>query len=124
MCKFCDDLKWREYKVMQRSDDACDNLCEIMTAKLENIDGEVFSLGSDCSDCDGCKDYGFKLFTYNNRIGFSYRQNIKQLHIGKNSEMLDINYCPWCGKRLNNEVDVKFENQHYIDWSETSDRRK
>ena len=116
MCDFCDNLEWREYRVMERNSDACDNLCEVMTAKLENINGELFSMGSDCSDCDVCKDYGFRLFTYDNRIGFSYRQNIKQLHIGRNSEMLDINFCPWCGKRINPEKDVKFEAQQYIEF--------
>lgn len=114
MCKFCDDIKWREYYVDMRNTDACDNLCEIMSSKLENIDGELYNLGVDCGDCDGCAKSGFKLFTYDNRIGFSYNQKIKQLHIGRNSEMFDVNFCPWCGKRINQNKLVEFEDQYFI----------
>lgn len=106
MCKFCDNLEWRTYLVPQRTEDACDNLCEVMTAKLENIDGEVFSLRSDCENCNGCApgNMGFAMHTYGNRIGFDYRHRIKELIIGRNSEMFDINFCPWCGKRLSKEM--------------------
>lgn len=104
MCKFCDNLDWRKYRVPHRNEDGCDNLCEVMTAKLENIDGEVFSTGSDCEDCNGCADMGFSMHTYDNRIGFGFSHSIKALHIGRYSEMLDINFCPWCGKRLSKEM--------------------
>ena len=104
MCKFCDNLEWRRYKVPVRNESACDNLCEIMTAKFEKYGDEYVSLGSDCSDCDGCRDNGFGIHAYDNRIGFSFANHIKELCIDRYSEMLDINFCPWCGKRLSKEM--------------------
>ena len=108
MCKFCDDLSWRKYMIPTRNEDACDNLCEVMTAKFEDYGDGLFSLGSDCENCDGCNNGGFGIHAYENRIGFSYSKTIKELHIGKYSEMLDINYCPWCGKRLTDKL-IDFE---------------
>lgn len=104
MCNFCDNLKWREYNVELRNSNACDNLCQVMSTKLEEIDGELYNLGVDCEGCGGCMVDGFVLRTYDNRIGFSYNHKIKELFIGRNSEMIDFNFCPWCGKQLTDKL--------------------
>ncbi|MBU5331679.1 hypothetical protein KQI61_05675 [Anaerocolumna aminovalerica] len=110
LCKFCDDLKWRTYIVPQRSTYACDNMCEIMTSKIEQFGEEIFLTGTDCSNCDGCKEenHTFLIRTYENRIGFDYVAHVKGMHVMPTSEMLDINYCPWCGRRIS-EQEVSFE---------------
>lgn len=108
MCKFCDKLEWREYGVPLRSLSADDNFCQVMTAKFEKYGDEYVCLGANCADCGGCVENEFVLNTYDNRISFSFTHCIKEIYIGRHSEMFDINFCPWCGRRLSKEL-VDFE---------------
>lgn len=57
-------------------------------------------------DCNGCtKDnLYFSMHTYDNRIGFDFTHKIKNLIIESSSEMIDINFCPWCGRKLNDDI--------------------
>ena len=107
MCKFCDNLDWRNYKVSYRNNSSDDNMCEYVSPEVM-IDGE--RIGSDCSHCDGCKRENilFSLHTYSNRIGINFYRKIKGLTIDQHSEMFTFNFCPWCGKQLTEEL-VDFE---------------
>jgi len=111
MCKFCDDLKWREYKIPYRTCSADDNRCEYGSPDIVNDGENEYILGSTCEDCSGCAEDNlyFSIRTYQNRIGLDFTHRIKNLIIEPCSEMVDINFCPWCGKQLNDEL-VPFEN--------------
>ena len=106
MCKFCDSLEWRRYKIPYRNCSSDDNSCEF--GSLDIIDGEV--CGSTCNDCKGCaKDnLYFSIHTYDNRIGFDFTHMIKNLVIEPSSEMSDINFCAGGGRKLN-DVTIPFE---------------
>lgn len=111
MCKFCDDLEWREYKIPYRTCSADDNRCEYGSPDIVNDGENEYILGSTCEDCSGCAEDNlyFSIRTYQNRIGLDFTHRIKNLIIEPCSEMVDINFCPWCCKQLNDEL-VPFEN--------------
>lgn len=44
------------------------------------------------------------LYIYDNRVGFDFVHKIKKLIIEPSSEMIDINFCPWCGRKLNDDI--------------------
>ena len=106
MCKFCDSLDWGKYKIPYRNCSSDDNSCEYGSPDV--IDGEVY--GSTCDDCCGCADNNlyFSIHTYDNRIGFDFTHKIKNLIIEPSSEMININFCPWCGRKLD-DVTIPFE---------------
>lgn len=110
MCKFCESSERTEFIIPVRNNSSCDNVCEIMTSKIEKYGEELFLTGTDCSDCDGCKEENrtFEIYKSKNRIGLSYIQNIKGLRVMPYSEMLNLNFCPWCGKQISNEL-IEFE---------------
>lgn len=110
MCQFCDNLKAKNYILPQRTTFACDNLCEVMTAKIERFGGVDCSLGTDCEECDGClfENIRFELYAYDNRISVGYFHKIKEAVIAPYSESIDINFCPWCGKQITDNL-VDFE---------------
>lgn len=116
MCKFCDDLKWRQYSVPARNKMDSDNLCQCLSCG--RIDGseetDSYWPVSCPENCDGCAEGNehFKLFASDNRIGLSYAFKATGLQIARNSEMLTINYCPWCGKKLTDQP-VEFEESVY-----------
>lgn len=112
MCKFCDDLSWRKYSIPARNKMDSDNLCQCLSRG--RIDGSP-ETDSDApvfchTKCDGCAEGNehFELFSRDNRIGLSFAFKAKGLQIARNSEMLTINFCPWCGKKLT-EQPVEFE---------------
>ena len=98
MCKFCENLERREYIVSPRTCSSDDNKCEIGSPMFY----DDILLGCDCSDCDGCatKNSRFGLITWDNSIQLSYVKRIKRLIIEPYSEVVKINFCPWCGKPL------------------------
>lgn len=99
MCKFCDNLKeYKTYTVSQRTTSADDNQCEFGSPLI--YDGDVF--GEDCNDCNGCssKNMHFGLTIWDNNLQLSYVRRIKGLIIEPYSEIIEINFCPWCGKSL------------------------
>lgn len=108
MCEFCDDLKHRTYRVLQRTTSADDNQCE-----FGSPDPDVFGI-STCYACDGCRDDNlrFELRCWDNYISIGYFHRIKSLCIEPFSESIAINYCPWCGKKLTDEL-VDFKKCHY-----------
>lgn len=107
-CKFCEQLVWREYLIPRRNRSSSDNLCEILTHRL----GDEVNLGNEiwCKDCDGCEEENthFALTAWKNCIGLTYRFKGRDLEIDRCSELLDINFCPWCGRRLSEKM-VDFE---------------
>ena len=111
MCKFCDDLEWREYKIPYRTCSADDNRCEYGSPDIVNDGENEYILGSTCEDCSGCAEDNlyFSIRTYQNRIGLDFTHRIKNLIIEPCSEMVDINFCPWCGKQLNDVVQKAFK---------------
>lgn len=119
MCKFCDDLSWREYRIMLRNFGADDNVCEIISQLHDCYDnspiyedGICYSGTVNCEDCNGCADENlyFSLRTYENNIGFDFYHKIRELTISPSSEMIQFNFCPWCGKQIvNNDNIVPFE---------------
>ena len=111
-CKFCEQLKSRDYLTPARNRMDTDNLCQCLS--WGRIDGSVetgpWATIYCPEDCGGCADDNeyFGLFTYENRMGFSYHFKSQNLRIDRNSQMLTINFCPWCGKPLSEEI-VPFE---------------
>lgn len=98
MCKFCSEgAVHKKYGVAIRTSYADHNLCEV----LQN---------NNCEDCDGCTDKAshFTLYKFQDKIGFAYIQEIPECTIAQISEHLKINYCPWCGQKLTDEI-VPFE---------------
>lgn len=123
MCKFCDDLKWRTYRVLLRNFSADNNVCEYVSTRHGNYDdtgfvdecGICYSGTIHCDDCDGCKDNNllFELKTYENNIGVNYYHKIRDLTIAPSSEMIQINFCPWCGRQLiDDDKKVSFDKCH------------
>ena len=101
-CEFCNNLKWRHYIVPVRSTSTDDNICEYGSPDI--VDGYV--LGHTCHDCGGCAEgnWHFTLRAYENRIGIDYLHRFKHLVVDTSSEMIDINFCPWCGRQLSEEI--------------------
>lgn len=98
--------------ISQRTTSADDNVCEIASPWVTD-EGEVVDYISDCSDCKGCaKDNKhFMLSSWENYISLGYVHEIKKLIIRPYSEAVQINYCPWCGRKLVDEL-VEFEECH------------
>lgn len=113
MCKFCDDLKYKNIKIPGRTTIADDNICEFASPDIIEIDGEKFAYGSDCKDCGGCADENryFSIDTWDDNISISYYCKIKDVVIAPVSARFSINFCPICGKRISKEFyheDLKF----------------
>lgn len=94
MCKFCDDFsKHKKYGIAFHSSYASDDFCEVLR-------------GTNCEDCDGCtdKNFHFTLYKWRDMIQMGFIHEIPECTVAQTSEHLTINYCPWCGKRLSNEI--------------------
>lgn len=107
MCKFCDNLEYRRYKVQQRTTSADDTTCEFGSPDLDVADTY------NCSGCRGCtKDnLRFELAAWKNYISLAFVHRIRRLIIEPFSEAIQINFCPWCGKKLTEEP-VDFDKCH------------
>ena len=95
MCEFCENYsEHKAFYVPIRNTYADDNVCEM-------IKGDSYS----CEDCVGCTDenYHFTLYKYENGIGLGFIRVIGDMTISPTSERIFVNYCPFCGERLNNE---------------------
>ena len=95
MCEFCKDYNRHiRYGVPYRTQYADDNLCEKI---MDDI----------CDDCYGCMDENlhFSLAKWRNMIWLGFHHEIGDTIISKTSEGLFINYCPWCGEKLNDEFE-------------------
>lgn len=98
MCEFCENFKaYKKYGVAIRNAYADDDLCQVLR-------------NNNCEDCDGCTDekFHFTLYRYHDMISFAYIQEIPECTIAQTSEHLKINYCPWCGQKMTDEL-VSFE---------------
>lgn len=119
MCKFCKNNGYKKYLIPLRSTYADDNTCEYVSPENyeeRNIqeNGICYRGVMSCEDCDGCADgnYTFKLNKHeDNSIGLEFYHKIRGLKISPFSELLSINYCPWCGNKLvdDNKM-IEFEN--------------
>ncbi len=111
-CKFCDQLDWREYAVPEQNRMDTDNVCQCLSwGRIDGSDETHSYATFSCPEnCGGCADenHYFSLFTYENRMGFSYHFKAKNFGIDRNSEMMTINFCPWCGRPLSEKI-VSFE---------------
>lgn len=108
MCKFCDNLKRRVYKIPYRNSMGDDNRCEYGSPDVVNIDGEIEIIGSNCDNCQGCAEDNqfFSMCVEGNSIRFAFYHKIKNLIISPNSEVIKINFCPWCGRKItDNSID-------------------
>lgn len=94
MCKFCDNLKWREINIPIRTSMADDNICEIM-------------MDSNCDECNhGCadKNHYFSITTWEDNLSLNYYHKIGELIIYPVSARFSINFCPMCGKRIAEKI--------------------
>lgn len=94
MCEFCKNHdKYTIYRVPLRSTYADDNLCEKI-------------VDDNCGTCNcGCADenYHFTLYKSKNWIQLGFHRKLADLIISPFSELLHINYCPWCGEKLSDK---------------------
>lgn len=101
MCKFCDNLEYKEIKIPNRTTLADDNICE-------------FVVNNQCSKCNsGCADKNnyFSITTWNDNICINYYHKVNNLVIAPISARFSINFCPMCGKRISkkmNSDELKF----------------
>lgn len=107
MCEFCDNLDYRSYRVMYRTNSADDNTCVFGSPDLDVSDEY------DCYGCVGCsrENLHFTLNAWENYISVGYLHRIRRLHIEPFSEAIQINFCPWCGKQLTDKL-VNFNKCH------------
>lgn len=112
MCKFCDNLEYKDITIPNRTNMADDNVCEIASPDIENIDGKEYNCGSNCKDCYGCMDENnhFVVSSFDDNIDISYYHKIKDLTIAPVSARFSINFCPICGRRISKvyHEDLKF----------------
>lgn len=102
MCKFCDSLEWRTYKIPYRTCSADDNRCDYGSPDILDDGEEQYYMGHNCKDCYGCaeENLNFSIRTYEDYIGMDFTHRIRDLIIEPSSEMIKINFCPWCGRDL------------------------
>lgn len=101
-CKFCEGLFDEEYKMYWNMRSSCidDNFCEKV-------------LNNTCENCIECKTNYILSGRKNNDTGHAYIQcdykfNNGYIVIWNFTEPLNINYCPYCGRRLAKNL-VKYE---------------
>lgn len=100
MCTFCgNNSNAVTFKIPKRTKIGDDNTCEI--GSNENFESD----DCNCSSCDGCKEDNeyFSISINENRIQLGYRQKVNKLSVNAVSEVLEIKFCPWCGKELTKE---------------------
>ena len=97
MCEFC-SVFTKAYRVPVRNTYAADNMCEVIK-------------GDNCKDCDGCmdKNYHFTLYKRDDAIGMGLIRKIGSVVCAPSSESILINYCPWCGEKLNKDDKYTFD---------------
>lgn len=100
MCKFCDNLDYRKYKVLQRTTSADDTTCEFGSPNLDVPNTY------NCSGCRGCSEDNirFELTSWDNYIYLAFIHRIRRLVIESFSVAIPINFCPWCGNKLTEEL--------------------
>lgn len=102
MCKFCEGLFEKKYKMNwnMRSSYSDDNFCEKV-------------LNDSCENCSQCNIHyslsGGKIEeTRHAYIQCEYEFNNGDIVMKNFTEPLNINYCPYCGKKLTENM-VKYE---------------
>lgn len=98
MCEFCKNHnEYKSFGVVTRNSYADDNVCEYIRDDI-------------CDGCDGCTDenFHFTLYKWQDTIHFGFHHQISDFITSKTSEKLTINYCPWCGEKMNDNP-VQFE---------------
>lgn len=99
MCEFCKNFYERKkYGIEVRNGYADDNFCEVLR-------------DTDCEMCHGCanEDFHFTLYKWRDMISMGFIHKIPECTVAQTSENLKINYCPWCGEKLTDEI-TPFEN--------------
>lgn len=94
MCKFCQNFnEHKKYGIAIRNAYADDNFCEILRS-------------TNCDTCNGCidEDFHFTLYKWRDMIQMGFIHEIPECTVAQTSEHLKINYCPWCGERLADEI--------------------
>ncbi len=96
MCNFCE--KGEKVKLLMRTSyansDDCIDICEAISPN-EN------GYGSNCEGCNGCGDVSFYIgLKWDDYIYVEFYQKIKNVEISPISEGIKINYCPFCGRKL------------------------
>lgn len=110
MCKFCEGLFDKEYEMewCMRTSYADDNLCE-----------KIFN--DSCEKCNEC-NISYRLTgrrlkeRKTNYINCSYKFTNGDITMWNSTEPLTINYCPYCGKQISeNLVDLDDIGNHIVD---------
>jgi hypothetical protein len=99
MCDFCENMG-TEKKLQFRTTYADDNLCDLIRG--DNI------YSCDCEGCNGCMDENNQFSIYmkwSNYLNVAYFRKMttldnNELVIAPISEGIKIEYCPFCGKKL------------------------
>ncbi len=106
MCKFCDDLEYKNITIPGRTTSAEDNVCETASPDIVYIDGETYHCGSKCEDCFGCieENSNFSITAWDDVLCLNYYHKVRDLIIAPSSCRFSINYCPMCGKRISKEL--------------------
>lgn len=98
MCSFCENFtEHKKYGIAIRNAYANGNFCEVLR-------------DTNCGTCNGCadKNFHFTLYKWRNLIQLGFIHEIPECTVAQTSEHLQINYCPWCGEKLTDEI-VPFE---------------
>lgn len=99
MCEFCrNPAEYKKYGVPIRNSYDSDNFCEVL-------------YDNDCEDCSsGCadKNFHFTIYKWQESLSFGFIHATPKCTIAQTSEMVAINYCPWCGEKIS-EQEVPFE---------------
>lgn len=102
MCKFCEGLFKEKKEIIweMRNSYADDNFCEKI-------------LNDNCEECKMC-DISYRLTGwYLNKVPYimcSYKFNNGDILMWNSTESLPINYCPYCGEKINLDKMVDFNN--------------
>jgi hypothetical protein len=99
VCEFCENMG-TEKKLQFRTTYADDNLCDV----IRSDDGYSHT----CEGCGGCVDKNNEFsisMKWSNYLDVSYHREMttldgNKLTISPISEGIKINYCPFCGKKL------------------------
>lgn len=99
MCKFCDNLEYKEVVVPNRTSLADDNICDFASPSLSGY-------SYDCESCYGCakENNYFSITTWDNSLCLNYYHKIKDVIIAPISARFCINYCPMCGRKITDNI--------------------
>ncbi|MGJ0846550.1 hypothetical protein ACR77J_07670 [Tissierella praeacuta] len=99
MCKYCDNLEYKEVIVPNRTSLADDNICDFASPSLNGY-------SYDCESCYGCAEENnyFSITSFDDVVMLNYYHKIKNVVIAPTSARFCINYCPMCGRKITDNI--------------------